>query len=124
MKPRKRRLCLNSITFRILLQELVEGDRTYAELVAASGLGHEPVATIINELRAYKLVYVSDWSMGAAGRMDTQCFSLDTTYSCKDLPRPAPLTGAQRQAKCRARRIAARALGGHYFPVLPGVNDS
>ena len=107
MTGRRRGPCIkvNAMSYARLIKLLAEGTRTCAELAEETGLHKLTVYQYTRELHKARAVHVCMWEQDSRGRHSVRVYMLG---EAKDAPRVRE-TGAERQARCRARK-AARAL--------------
>jgi DNA-binding transcriptional ArsR family regulator len=112
-KPRRDPVRIGMLTNALLMRHLVEGKMTRQQLADATGLHYITVSRYLHELRKQHILYVASWLRGTEPKAKAQqIFKLGAQ---PDVPKPAPLTAQERQARTRAkkRRIKqARALTG------------
>lgn len=93
--------CLTVAAMLRIQQMLQAKAHTYDDIQAATKLNHWVVAPYIQELRSFKAVYVAGWAPARNGALIVPRFAWGNK---PDVPRPSPLTAAQRMAKSRAAR--------------------
>lgn len=99
------------LAIRLLLEALMAGPHTYAELTEACGLSR---TTLCRWLTAWRRpaqgmprrVYIAEWETDPNGRRNTPAFA----WGSKPDAKPAPVNGAERQRRRRQRAARERQL--------------
>lgn len=103
-----------------LTRAMLDGPCTYAELQSASGYSYDAVNRWIQALRTTpQQVRVAAWERDSMGRASIQVFAFGTE---PDVKKPKVVSGADRTARWKARRVRDNAAALHavfYSPVLP-----
>ena len=90
--------------FKLLLKE----PATAHDIVEVTGLHIVTAQSLMRTLKQHKVVHISAWDTDRMGRDVTPVYQLGPG---KNLPRRR-MTGAERQARCRARKLERAALMG------------
>ncbi len=103
----KRIVKINALTQANLIRLMFDGDRTCEELADETGLHYVTVLHYTRELHRAGAAYIARWEKDTRGRDSRKVYRIGIG---KDAKRQA-LTGADRQARVRARKKMASMLG-------------
>jgi hypothetical protein len=103
----RKRTRLNAKLYAMALQEMADGPSTRQELIEQTGLGVKTVAGIVKALHQRRLIHIGAWEKDALGRCILPAFSFGKG---RDVPKPAPKTGAELARSYTARRAQRSAL--------------
>lgn len=96
-----------------LIKMLCDGPCTIQEIADETGLHYMTVQVYLRELRKAGAAHIAAWEKDARGRDVIKVYALGPG---KDAKRQK-MTGAERQAACRARRLQRSTLYGVATPV-------
>ena len=103
-----------------LTRAMLDGPCTYAELKSASGYAYDAINRWILALRvAPQQVRIAAWERDSMGRASIQVFAFGVEPDAK---KPKAMSGVDRTARWKARRVRDNAAALHaafYNPVLP-----
>ncbi len=102
MKPKQKQVKVNAITYARLCAAMIPGDLTCQELAEETGLHLVTVYQYTRELLAAGAAHIVRYEPDCRGRHIVKIYKLGAGKSAKRVR----LTGAQRQARSRAKRKA------------------
>jgi len=108
----KRITKINAFTQARMIRMLCDGPCTIQELADDTGLHYNTVQVYMRELHRVGAAHIAAWERDGRGRDQIKVYGLGVG---KDAKR-RKLTGAERQAACRARRRERETLHGLAAP--------
>jgi len=103
---------MNAVLQAHLIRMLCDGPCTIQEIADETGLHYMTVQVYLRELRQAGAAHIAAWEKDSRGRDQIKVYGLGVG---KDAKR-RKLTGAERQAACRARRLERETLHGLATP--------
>jgi DNA-binding IclR family transcriptional regulator len=98
---------VNAIAFSLLIELLMEGDYTSAELVEETGLHSITIYDYLRALRKRKLLHIARWETDTRGRCCVKVYKLGRGVDAKK----QTVSPSEKSRRYRARKRQATLLG-------------
>lgn len=111
---------MNAVLQAHLIRMLCDGPCTIQEIADETGLHYMTVQVYLRELRQAGAAHIAAWEKDSKGRDIIKVYALGPG---KDAKR-RKMTGAERQAACRARKLERSTLHGLVQPSLSASSST